>query len=283
MTVGEPTALLVTVILPATLPAEAGLYAAVTVALAPSANLAGSVMPETATPATDGVTLEIVTCDVPIFCRRIVCVVSLPTTTFPKLKDAGVADSVESVAVALIPINTLGSLALLVIDTDPVSVPADAGLYVTVKSAVCPPASVMGAVIPETLTAFPEDVTLEIATASLPVFVRCTVSVASLPTATLPKAIEFGVAVSAAAVVPAPLRATSEGEPAALLVIVIVPVSASPAVGLNKAEMDVLCPALSEIGRCGPEAVKPVPVTEIPETVNISAPVLVSVTVFVAL
>lgn len=82
---------------------------------------------------------------------------------------------------------------------------------------------------------------------------------------------------------PAPLRAISEGEPAALLLIVIVPLSASPAVGLKIAEIDALWPALSEIGRCGPEAVKPVPATEIPETVNISIPVLVSVTVFVAL
>ena len=94
---------------------------------------------------------------------------------------------------------------------------------------------------------------------------------------------ELGVAFSAAAVAPVPLRATSEGEPAALLVIVIVPLSASPAVGLNIAEMDALCPALSDRGRRGPEAVKPVPATEIPETVNISIPVLVSVTVFVAL
>ena len=106
------------------------------------------------------------------------------------------------------------------------------------------------------------------------------------PTATLPKAIELGVAVSAAAVgavVPVPLNATSEGDSAALLVIVIVPVSAFPAVGLNTAEIDVLWPAASEIGRCGPEAVNPVPDTEIPETLNASVPVLVSVTVFVVL
>jgi len=92
--------------------------------------------------------------------------------------------------------------------------------------------------------------------------------------------------VSAAAfvpVVPVPLSATSEGEPATLLVIVIVPVSAAPAAGLNTAEIDVLCPAASEIGRCGPEAVKPLPATEIPETLSASVPELVSVTVFVML
>ena len=170
MIVGEPTALLVTVILPATLPAAAGLYAALRVALAPGAKFAGSDIPEIATPETEGVILEIATCDVPMFCRRMVCVVSLPTTTFPKLTEDGVADSVEDVAVALMPITMLGSLALLVIETLPASVAADTGLYVTVKFAVCPLDSVIGAVIPEMLIPVPENAILEIAAASLPVF-----------------------------------------------------------------------------------------------------------------
>jgi len=66
-------------------------------------------------------------------------------------------------------------------------------------------------------------------------------------------------------------------------VIVIVPVSAFPAVGLKTVEIDVLWPAAREIGKCGPEAVNPVPATEIPETLSTSVPLLVSVTVFVAL
>jgi hypothetical protein len=287
MIVGEPTAVLVTVILPATLPAAAGLYAAVRVALVPGAKLAGSVIPEIVTFATDGVRLEIVTCEVPIFCKRIVCVVSLPTTTFPKLTDEGVAASVEDVAVALIPITTSESLALLVMDTLPVKVAAEVGLYVTVKVVDFPPSKVIGAVIPEMLTPVPENATFEIATAALPVFANLIVCVASVPTATLPKAIELGVAVSAAAVavvvVPVPLRAISDGEPSALLAIVIVPVSAFPAVGLKTAEMEALWPALSDIGSFGPEALNPVPVTEIPETVSISVPLLDTVTVFVAL
>ena len=95
---------------------------------------------------------------------------SLPTTTFPKLKDAGVAASVERVAVALMPISTLGLDALLAMDTLPASVPAAAGLYVTVRFAVWPAANVIGAVIPETLTPVPEIVNLEIAVGSPPVF-----------------------------------------------------------------------------------------------------------------
>ena len=116
-------------------------------------------------------------------------------------------------------------------------------------------------------------------------FANLIVCVASLPTATLPKAIELGVAVSSVAlvVVPVPLRAIRDGEPSALLAIVIVPVSAVPAVGLKTAEMEALWPALSDNGSFGPEALNPVPVTEILETVSSSVPLLVTVNVFVAL
>jgi hypothetical protein len=64
----------------------------------------------------------------------------------------------------------LGSVALLAIETLPASVAAAVGLYVTVKLADCPPANVVGAVIPDTLTPVPENAILEIATDSLPVF-----------------------------------------------------------------------------------------------------------------
>jgi hypothetical protein len=141
----------------------------------PGAKLAGSEIPEIVTFETDAVRLEIVTCEVPIFCNRIVCVVSLPTTTFPKLTDEGVADSVEDVAVALMPITMLGSLALLVMDTLPVNVAAEVGLYVTVKVVDWPPFNIIGAVKPETLTPVPENAILEMEALALPVFVSLTV------------------------------------------------------------------------------------------------------------
>ena len=95
---------------------------------------------------------------------------SLPTATFPKLKEEGVAASVETLAIALIPTTTLGSVALLVIAKLAVSAPAATGLYVTVRFAVCPAANVIGTVIPETLTPGPAIVILEIVADSLPVF-----------------------------------------------------------------------------------------------------------------
>jgi hypothetical protein len=83
--------------------------------------------------------------------------------------------------------------------------------------------------------------------------------------------------------VPVPLRATVIEGSTALLAIVTVPLSTALAVGLNRTLIVVLWPALKEIGRCGPEAVNPLPVTEIPEIVTMPVPVLVSVTVFVPL
>jgi hypothetical protein len=211
----------------------------------------------------------------------------LPTATLPKAIEAGVAVRSATAEVVPVPLRSMtkeGSLALLVMETvAAVSFAAEVGLYVTVKLVVCPPASVIGVVSPLTLTPVPENASFEIDALSLPVFSNLTVCVASLPTATLPKAIEAGIAVNDAPVMPAPLRATIEGEVAALLAIVIAPVSALPTVGLNTAEIDALCPALSDSGRCGPEAVNPVPVTVIAETVSISVPLLVNVTVCVAL
>ena len=233
MVAGEPTALLVTVILPDKVPAVVGLYAAVNVALVAGAKLTGSVIPETTTVPTDDATLEIVTCAVPMFCRRIVCVVLLPTTTFPKPTEAGVAESVEDVAVALRLICTLGLLALLVSDSVPVSVPAAVGLYVTVKFTDCPAANVAGTVRPVTVTPVPVNDIFVIEADPAPVFASFTVCVAWLPTATLPKATDAGVAVSAAeAAAAVPLTVMLIGEPTALLVTVILPDNVPAAVGL---------------------------------------------------
>ncbi len=193
------------------------------------------------------------------------------------------AESVEDVAVALTLICIVGSVALLVSVSIPVSVPAATGLYVTVKFTVCPAANDAGTVRPVTVTPVPVYDILVIDADSAPVFSSFTVCVCSLPTATSPKVIAAGVAVSAAPVTPVPLRATSEGELAALLAIVIIPVSLAPVVGLNAAVMDAVWPALSDIGSFGPEAVNPVPDTEIAEMVSESVPLLDNVTDCVAL
>jgi hypothetical protein len=123
--------LLVTVIVPDTLLAAVGLKAAVKMALAPGPRVIGTVSPETLTAATEGVSPETVTLAVPEFANRMVCVAPVPTTTLPKAMDEGVAVSVDVgavVAVPLRPTTSEGSEALLRIETDPASVPAELGL-----------------------------------------------------------------------------------------------------------------------------------------------------------
>ncbi len=246
--------MLVTVILPDKVPAAVGLYAAVNVALVAGAKLTGSVIPETTTVPTEDATLEIVTCAVPMFCRRIVCVVLLPTTTLPKLTEAGVAESVEDVAVALRLICVVGLLALLVSVSIPASVPAAVGLYVTVKLTDCPAANVAGTVRPVTVTPVPVNDILVIEADPAPVFASFTVCVAWLPTATLPKATDAGVAVSAAeaaAAVPPTLMLI--GDPTALLVTVILPAKVPAAVGLYAAVKLAVFPAAKLRGSVIPE------------------------------
>lgn len=149
-----------------------------------------------------------------------------------------------------------------------------------------PDARVIGKANPLTLTPEPEKVIPEIVTLPVPVLASCTVFVSSLPTETVPNAIDAGETLRIdveVVVVPVPVRATVIVGSRALLLIVTVPLSAALEVGLKRTLMVALWPALKAMGRCGPDAVNPVPLMEIPEIVRIPVPVLVSVTVFVLL
>jgi hypothetical protein len=131
ISIDESDALLETVILPETLLAAVGLKAAVKFALVPGAKVIGTMSPETLTAATEDASPETVTLAVPEFANRIVCVAPVPTTTLPKAMDEGVAVSVDVgavVAVPLRPTTSEGSEALLTIETEPASVPAELGL-----------------------------------------------------------------------------------------------------------------------------------------------------------
>lgn len=282
----ESVALLLTVIAPDTLLAAVGLNAAVKFVLAPGAKVIGTASPETLTVETEVANAETVTVAVPEFVNRMVWLDSVPTTTFPNVIDDGVAVSADEGAVVAVPLRSTtrdGSDALLAIETLPERVPAALGLYVMVRFASAPAPKLAGTANPVTLTPEPETAIPEIVTLLVPGFVNLTVFVTSLPTETVPNAIDDADAFSTAVVVPVPLKITSIVGSIALLVIAMVPASEAPAVGLNTTLIVVLCPALNAIGRCGPEAVNPVPVTEIPEIIKIPAPVFVSVTVFVLL
>jgi len=96
----------------------------------------------------------------------------LPTITLPKPRLVGFEPSAPGVTP--VPDNGMarvGFEAFEVIVTLPLTLPADVGVNVTLKLALCPAVSVTGAVIPLTLNPVPLIPTCEIVTLEPPVFV----------------------------------------------------------------------------------------------------------------
>ena len=91
MASGEPGALLVIETLPLAREAEEGVNVAVRVVLWPAVSVIGVERPVRENPVPVAVAAEIVTLAVPEFVNVIACVPLLPTSTFPKLKLAGLA------------------------------------------------------------------------------------------------------------------------------------------------------------------------------------------------
>lgn len=121
-------------------------------------------------------------------------------------------------------------VALLVIVTLPLALPATVGLKMTLKLNFCEGVRVMGVLAP--LSEYPAPLTAicEIWTLALPVFVTDTVWVVLVPVFTLPKLREVVFTDSTwVAVTPVPVSATTLGDPAALLTIEMLPL-AEPAV-----------------------------------------------------
>jgi hypothetical protein len=81
-------------------------------------------------------------------------------------------------------------VALLATETLPVALPAEAGLNVAVKVAVCPGVRISPEETPDALKPAPETVTLETVMLEFPAFVSVTVCVPVLDTFTLPKLME---------------------------------------------------------------------------------------------
>lgn len=95
-----------------------------------------------------------------------------PTVTLPKLRLVGFAPRAPGVT----PVPDRGMVKVglepfEVIVTLPLALPADAGVNVTVKLALCPEVSVTGAVMPLRLNPAPLIATDEIVTVEPPVFV----------------------------------------------------------------------------------------------------------------
>lgn len=133
ITIGDPGALLTTEMLPVALPAAAGKNFAVKDAVCPAANVAGRERPAMENPVPDAVACETVTLAVPEFVRVTVADPLLPSNTLPKLMLDGFAVRAPCTPVPLTGMETVASVAVLVIDMVPVELPVAAGENCAVK------------------------------------------------------------------------------------------------------------------------------------------------------
>jgi hypothetical protein len=168
---------------------------------------------------------------------------------------------------------------LLVIETLPVKLLAEAGAKLAVKEVVCPGLRVAGTDKPVMLKPVPEALAAEIVTLELPELLSVIVCVPLLPTSTFPKLKVDGLAESAA-VMPLPVREATVGELCALLLIETLPDALPAAVGANCALKELDCPGARDNGKVNPLIPKPAPVTLPCERFRLAVPELVRVTVW---
>jgi hypothetical protein len=172
--VGEFVALLTTETDPVSAPDAVGVKTTLNVALAPAAMVSGTVTPVVLKPVPEAVILETFTLELPVLVSVTVCVLLLPTFTFPKLRlvTLGASCSVAATPVPLIAI-VLGEFgALLTSETLPVTAPALAGENATLKVVLCPGVSVRGRVRPLTAKVCTETVACETDRFAVPEFVN---------------------------------------------------------------------------------------------------------------
>jgi len=132
---GEPLALLVTVTVPAALPAAAGLKITLKVRLCVGVSVIGVPAPLRPNPAPAAEMLEITTLAFPLLVTVTDCVADAPVLTLPKLRLFVLNESawVDVTPEPLKPITAGLFGALLTTDTLPLAEPADAGANFTLN------------------------------------------------------------------------------------------------------------------------------------------------------
>jgi hypothetical protein len=229
---GEFVALLVTVMLPDPLTADAGAYFAANVADCPGVKVSGTVIPDSENPVPLAVIWEIVTFAVPALVSEIFCEALPPTLTLPKAMVDGFAFNIVVVPMP-VPVRPTdcGELgALLLKDILPDALPVTVGANFAVNDAVCPAFTVTGAGRPLIEYPVPEaDIEL-IVSVAFPVLEIVTDCEELPPTATFPKPTELGAKVIRGCP-PVPVSGTIAGELGASLVTVILPEDAPIAWG----------------------------------------------------
>jgi hypothetical protein len=270
----------VTVTLPLTLPAETGANVTLKVALCPEESVAGVEIPLTEKPDPLLATFEIVSVDPPVFVTVSDNTCFVPSGTDPKLKLAGFAPSAPGATP--VPDNgtdNVGFVALEVMVTLPLALPAVTGANVTLKVALCPAVRVAGVEIPLTEKPDPLLATFEIVSVVPPVLVTVSDSTCLLPSVTLPKLKLVGFDPREPAAMPVPDSGTESVGLEPFEVMVTLPLALPAETGANVTLKVALCPAVSVAGVEIPLTEKPDPLLATFETVRVEPPVLVMVSV----
>jgi len=188
----------------------------------------------------------------PVLVTRMVCEFVEPTVTLPKFALEGVRLIAAWMPVPLTETTVLVPSVLVTV-IFPETVSAADGLNATFIVWVWPGASVSGVVTPLVVMSFALTVTCEIVTFALPLLVSVTLLELVIPALTLPKLKLVGFADTATVpATPVPLRATMEGDPAALLEIVTLPGKLPAVVGAKVALKVALPPAAMVLGVANP-------------------------------
>ncbi len=278
---GEFVALLAICTEPATAPAAVGANCTVTVTDWFGLSVSPELTPLAVKPAPLTFTADTVTLALPVFVSDTLCEALLPSFTLPKLKLDPLKLRV-CVAATPVPLSAIESgefCALLVIVAEPVIDPAAVGAKLMLNVVFEFAANVIGSVKPVTLKPAPANVSCEIVTDALPVFVRVIVCEFVVPVVTLPNATVEGDADSVDCI-PVPVSAIVSGEFGALLTTEMLPLAAPAPVGANFAVNDAFCPAAIVIGVVTPDMLNPVPATVTAETVTLPEPPFVNVIVW---
>jgi hypothetical protein len=176
----------------------------------------------------------------------------------------------------------LAALLVIVIVAD--VLPVAVGANLAERVVFWPAGMVIGVVSPFMLKPVPEMLTWEIVALAFPLLVSVIVCELLLPTVTLPNAKLPGLAISDAfAAKPLPERESVCGDPGALSVNTMLPVTPPGVVGAKTTLKEVLWPLDSVTGSEMPLMLKPVPVKVARLTTVLMFPEFVKVTVCEAL
>jgi hypothetical protein len=197
-----------------------------------------------------------------LFVKVTLFALAVPAFTFPKLRLAGLAETVTDAAtpvpLSVTPAGEFG--ALLVMLTLPAKFPAEAGANATLNVVLCPAAREEGVVSPVTLYPAPLTPIWLSVSEPVPVLVIVKFCVLVWPSTTLPKLNDVGDTLRPGCT-PVPAREIVSGVLLASLMIVTVPVALPATVGVNVTARVALDDGFTTAGGVMPPALKPFPAT----------------------